>query len=112
MGNSNSSTPESKSFVENALATNGVSVFSKTYCPYCTKAKNVLNSVGVPFTVYELDTMPNGDAILQSLAEITGRHTVPNVFIKTKTIGGGDDVAQLHRDGKLVTLLKEAGVLQ
>ncbi|OQS03283.1 hypothetical protein THRCLA_21197 [Thraustotheca clavata] len=111
MGNTSSSTDESKAFVSNALATNGVSVFSKTYCPYCTKAKNVLNSVGVQYTVYELDKMPNGDSILKTLYEMTGRDTVPNVFIKSTTIGGGDDVYTLHREGKLVNMLKEAGVL-
>ncbi|OQS03287.1 adiponectin receptor protein [Thraustotheca clavata] len=85
-------------FVQKALAENGVTVFSKTYCPYCTKAKNVLSSVGVPYVVYDLDTLPNGDDIMDALYELTGRDTVPNVFVKSTTIGGGDDVTQLHRE--------------
>ncbi|KDO23111.1 glutaredoxin [Saprolegnia parasitica CBS 223.65] len=101
-----------KAFVQDALAKNGVTVFSKTYCPYCTKAKNVLTSVGVPYVVYDLDNLDNGDEIMDALIELTGRDTVPNVFVKATTIGGGDDVTQLHREGKLVPLLQKEGLLQ
>ncbi|OQR87610.1 glutaredoxin-2, mitochondrial-like isoformX2 [Achlya hypogyna] len=98
-------------FVQDALAKNGVTVFSATYCPYCVKAKNVLTSVGVPYVVYEVDSLPNGDAIMEELIALTGRSTVPNVFVKSTTIGGGDDVAQLHSEGKLVPLLQKEGLL-
>ncbi|KDO26206.1 hypothetical protein SPRG_08568 [Saprolegnia parasitica CBS 223.65] len=103
--------PETHAFVKATLASHGVTVFSKTYCPYCTQAKSVLTSVGAPYHVIELDVVPNGDEILQALIELTGRRTVPNVFVQDVTIGGGSDVAQLQRDGKLVPLLQNAGVL-
>ncbi|ETV98684.1 glutaredoxin [Aphanomyces invadans] len=113
MGSNNSSgaTPEAAAFVQQAINTNGVTIFSKTYCPYCDMAKKTLTSVGAQFEVIELNKRPDGDAIQSVLEELTGRDTVPNVFIKTTTIGGGTDVAKLHRDGKLVQMLKEAGVL-
>ncbi|KAF0682777.1 Aste57867_25076 [Aphanomyces stellatus] len=111
MGNSSSATPEATAFVQTAITTNNITIFSKTYCPYCDQAKRELTSVGAPFKVYELDTMSNGDAIQSALEQLTGRSTVPNVFVKTTTIGGGSDVAKLNRQGKLVALLQEAGVL-
>ncbi|ETV77972.1 glutaredoxin [Aphanomyces astaci] len=109
--NSTGTTPEAAAFVQTAINTNGVTVFSKTYCPYCDQAKTALKSAGATFEVIELDKRPDGDAIQSALGELTGRFTVPNVFVKTTTIGGGSDVAKLHREGKLVQLLKEAGVL-
>ncbi|OQR87608.1 hypothetical protein ACHHYP_08481 [Achlya hypogyna] len=100
-----------RTYVKETLAANDVTIFSKTYCPYCTQAKSVLTSVGAPFHVIELDVLPNGNDILAALIELTGRRTVPNVFVKDVTIGGGSDVAQLQRDGKLVPILQDAGVL-
>ncbi|CAK4668283.1 unnamed protein product [Aphanomyces euteiches] len=110
MGGSQS-TPEAAAFVQNAINTNDITIFSKTYCPYCHQAKQVLTSVGAKYVVIELDERSDGAAIQSALQELTGRSTVPNVFVKTTTIGGGSDVAKLKSEGKLVPLLKDAGIL-
>lgn len=50
----------------------------------------------------------NGD-VQRILADMTGRTTVPNVIVQGRSIGGGDEVASMHKAGKLVPLLKQAG---
>ena len=59
-------------------------------------------------------TLPSGRAgppVMQLLAEMTGRRTVPNVFIAGHSVGGGDETAALHRAGKLRGLLVAAAAV-
>lgn len=60
-----------------------VVIFSKTYCPYCVKAKQAIGSVMdmSNVVVVELDKRPDGDAIQDYLLSITGGRSVPRVFI-------------------------------
>jgi len=101
-------------FVKATIAEHSVVVFSKTYCPYCDMAKQVLNSVGAEYFVVELDTIddfPSGDDIQNACHQLTGQRTVPNVFINGTSIGGGSETRALHSAGKLVPLLKAAGAV-
>ncbi|KAL0718364.1 hypothetical protein Bca4012_067686 [Brassica carinata] len=86
-----------------------VTVFSKTYCGYCQKVKQLLTQLGADFEVLELDEMSDGGEIQSALSKWTGQSTVPNVFIKGKHIGGC--VMESNQKGKLVPLLIEAGAL-
>lgn len=72
---------------------------------YCNKAKDLFNSLKVPFNYVDLDTMENGTAIQSDLTELTGQKTVPNIFIKGKHIGGCDKVHQLNSEGKLLEMI-------
>ncbi|KAG0227593.1 Glutaredoxin-1 [Actinomortierella wolfii] len=94
-----------KDQVEKLIAENAVVVFSKTYCPYCTRAKNALKEFNVEVTVVELDVEENGAAIQAYLLEKTGQRTVPNIFISQQHIGGCDDLLKLKSSGKLKDLL-------
>ncbi|KAF2866419.1 thioredoxin-like protein [Massariosphaeria phaeospora] len=80
-------------------------IFSKSYCPHSKKAKHILldlyKIVPEPFVV-ELDQHPLGPKLQNTLAESTGRRTVPNVLIIGKSIGGGDDIQELHMSGKII----------
>ncbi|CAG9320742.1 unnamed protein product [Blepharisma stoltei] len=69
-------------------------VYSKTYCPYCHRAKALLNELGVNYQVVELDVISEGGNIQSSLYEITNQRTVPNIFIKGEHIGGYSDLVQ------------------
>jgi len=80
-------------------------VASKSYCPYCNKAKSVLKSLGESADIIELDELSDGSAIQDYLLEVTGQRTVPNIFIKGKHIGGSSDLDALQRNGKLASLL-------
>lgn len=95
-------------FVQNAVREHAVVVFSKTTCPYCAKAKRALADVGAKPFVVELDRRADGAAIQGALAALTGRRTVPNVFVGGKTIGGGDDTARLASSGELRRLVDAA----
>eukprot|EP00168_Porphyra_purpurea_P007939 TRINITY_DN1997_c0_g1_i2.p6 TRINITY_DN1997_c0_g1~~TRINITY_DN1997_c0_g1_i2.p6 ORF type:complete len:104 (-),score=40.65 TRINITY_DN1997_c0_g1_i2:587-898(-) len=96
--------------VSSALAEHAVVVFSKTYCPYCTKAKTALKQAltslaGLSYEavvhVLELDNLPDGPALQAAVSKQTGVRTVPQVFVGGTFIGGGDDVAGLQRKGTL-----------
>ncbi|KAF8926718.1 glutaredoxin [Dissophora ornata] len=94
-----------KTEIDNIIASNAVVVFSKTHCPYCTKAKNLLVQKGVKAYIVELDTVENGAAIQAYLLELTGQRTVPNIFIGQKHIGGCDALYALESSDKLDDLL-------
>lgn len=81
--------------VKNLIATKDVFVASKSYCPYCSAAKRLLQKAAPEAYILELDTMEDGDEIQQALAQITGQRTVPNIFIKGKHIGGNSDLQAL-----------------
>ncbi|ORZ39524.1 thioredoxin-like protein, partial [Catenaria anguillulae PL171] len=91
--------------VSQIIAENGVAVFSKSYCPYCIKAKDTLKALNQPFYALELDQIDDGSAIQNHLAELTGQRTVPNIFIKGKHIGGCSDLLDLKAKGELAKLL-------
>ncbi|CAM9698870.1 unnamed protein product [Choristocarpus tenellus] len=98
-------------FVKELVAANPIMVFSKTYCPYCKKAKNALSKIGASFKVLELDNESNGATIQDTLLAMTGQRTVPNVFVGGKSIGGGTETEQLQRSGELVNMARAAGAL-
>ncbi|KAF4351773.1 hypothetical protein CsatB_018032 [Cannabis sativa] len=94
------------------VSSHPVVVFSKTYCGYCERVKQLLTQVGASYKVFELDEESDGSDIQAALAEWTGRRTVPNVFIGGKNVGGCDSVLEKHQTGQLVPLLTEAGSIE
>jgi len=98
--------------VKKLVSDNVVMVFSKSWCPYCAKAKKVLSQYPIQhLQIIELDSRNDEDQIQDELYKITGARSVPRVFIAGKCIGGGDDTERLHREGKLKQLLTDAGAL-
>ncbi|CAJ0578232.1 unnamed protein product, partial [Mesorhabditis spiculigera] len=103
-----------KSFVDGLIQSSKVVVFSKSYCPYCHKAKSALESQGMAPNVMqwvEIDGREDMDDIQNYLGQLTGARSVPRVFINQKFFGGGDDTARAAKTGDLARLLKEAGAL-
>uniref|UniRef100_J3LEU4 Glutaredoxin domain-containing protein n=2 Tax=Oryza brachyantha TaxID=4533 RepID=J3LEU4_ORYBR len=90
-------------------ASNSVVVFSKTYCPFCARVKQLLAQLGASYKAVELDVESDGSELQAALANWTGQRTVPCVFIKGKHIGGCDDTMAMHKGGNLVPLLTDAG---
>lgn len=93
---------------------NPVMVFSFSTCPFCVKAKKILNEIGAKYVAIELDQMPEGYAIRAELAERTGRTSMPNIWINGKSIGGCNDgpgIVPLKESGSLLSMLEEAGAL-
>ncbi|XP_042078835.1 thioredoxin reductase 3 isoform X1 [Haplochromis burtoni] len=96
---------ELKSQIQALIDSNQVIVFSKSYCPFCVKVKDLFKELQVECNVVELDLMDNGTSYQEMLLEMTGQKTVPNVFINKKHIGGCDKTLQAHKDGSLQQLL-------
>ncbi|TPX58520.1 hypothetical protein PhCBS80983_g03060 [Powellomyces hirtus] len=94
-----------KDTVESAIKDNKIVVFSKSYCPYCKKAKALLNSLNEKFAAYELDEIADGTAMQAYLKEKNGQSSVPNIYIKGTHVGGCDDLHAAHSSGKLQKLL-------
>jgi glutaredoxin 3 len=82
-----------------------VVIYSKSYCPFCTKTKDLFKGMGVEAKVYELDNMDDGAAIQAALGELTGQRTVPNVFVTGKHIGGNSEAQSAAQAGTLKELL-------
>ena len=102
-----------KAIVDAAIAENAVMVFSKSDCPFCTKAKRALESV-LPkekICVMELESRSDCAAIQDYLLEITGARSVPRVFIAGECIGGGDETDSMVRSGKMKQLLEAKNIL-
>jgi peptide-methionine (R)-S-oxide reductase len=89
-------------------------IFSKTTCPYCARAKEVLESEGLKYLAVELDEMPSEEtaAMQDTLAEMTGARTVPRIFMSKQAVGGCDDLVALQQSGgieKIKNILKRTG---
>ena len=80
-----------------------VEIYTKTFCPYCARAKRLLDEKGVAYVEYEItsDTAKRQEMI----GRADGRSTVPQVFIGGRHVGGSDDLAALDREGRLDPLL-------
>ena len=83
-----------------------VEIYTKTFCPYCWRAKSLLQAKGVSFQEISVDF---GGAEKEKMVQrASGRTTVPQIFIDDRHVGGCDDLYALDREGKLEQLLKAA----
>ena len=80
-----------------------VKMYTTGYCPYCTRAKQILKSRGVDnIDEIRVDELPDER---RKMMDITGRRTVPQIFIGDTHVGGFDDLAVLDQRGGLMPLL-------
>ena len=82
---------EVKGLIERQIKMKPCIMYSMSTCPFCSKAKEAITSMGSLYTVVELDEEDNGMAIKAELAVITGQTSVPQVFIGGEFIGGCND---------------------
>ncbi|MDF2489268.1 MAG: glutaredoxin [Pseudomonas sp.] len=80
-----------------------VIVYSSDYCPYCSRAKHLLQSKGVDFEEIKVDGKPQ---LRAEMTQKAGRTSVPQIWIGATHVGGCDDLYALERAGKLDALLK------
>lgn len=81
-----------------------VIMYSTGYCPYCTRARQLLERKGVEYTDIRIDENPEKRA--EMIAK-SNRHTVPQIFINSQHIGGCDDMYALEDKGQLDKLLQK-----
>jgi glutaredoxin 3 len=82
-----------------------VILYTRAFCGYCTAAEQLLKSKGVD---YEHEDVTGDQSRRRWLAQVTGRTTVPQIFINGKAIGGFTDLRDLDRSGELDRMLAEA----
>lgn len=102
-----STASSAQEFAKQEINDNKVVIFSKSYCPYCRRAKALFAELGIEAKIHELNEIENGHAIQEALLEMTGQRTVPSVFINGQHIGGSDKTLELHESGKLMELLSK-----
>jgi glutaredoxin 3 len=78
-------------------------IYTTAVCPYCVAAKNFLQSKGQTWSEVRVDTDPD---TRRKMTEMTGRTSVPQIFINDTHVGGYDDMIALHRKGGLDPLLE------
>lgn len=79
-------------------------IYSKDYCPYCMRAKMLLESRKLTYT--EIDITTDTDVQEEMIKKANGHKTVPQIFIGKTHIGGFDDLKEMHDSGKLDKILK------
>ena len=83
-----------------------VKMYTTAVCPYCVQAKRLLKSKGVEhIEEIRIDTNPQERA---TMMELTGRRTVPQIFVGSTHVGGCDDLVALDNQGGLMPLLMAA----
>uniref|UniRef100_A0A5B6Z3G4 Glutaredoxin domain-containing protein n=1 Tax=Davidia involucrata TaxID=16924 RepID=A0A5B6Z3G4_DAVIN len=95
-------------FVHNVIYSNRITIFSKSYCPYCLRAKHIFSELHEQPFVVELDLRDDGYQIQNVLLDLVGRRTVPQIFVNGKHIGGSDDLKTAVQNGHLQNLLSKS----
>ncbi|KAK3806624.1 MAG: glutaredoxin [Benniella sp.] len=95
-----------RSLIRTSITQNPVMIFSKSYCPYCLRVKDLFQDLDLKYTALELDEHDQGTEIQQALKVVSGQSTVPNVFVKGHHVGGCDATIAANETGKLQSLLK------
>jgi glutaredoxin 3 len=80
-----------------------VLMYSKSWCPYCERARALLRHKGVSFEEVDIETHPERR---EEMIERSGRRTVPQIFIGERHVGGSDDLFGLEAAGRLDRLLQ------
>lgn len=83
-----------------------VEIYTWRTCPFCIRAKHLLNQKGIDFTEYSID----GDeaARTEMSQRAKGSRSLPQIFINDRHIGGCDDIYDLNAEGRLDVLLQES----
>ena len=80
-----------------------VEMYTKMFCPFCSRAKKLLDEKGVAFE--EIDITMGGPKRKEMLERAPNHSTVPSIFIDGRHVGGSDDLAALNASGELDKLL-------
>lgn len=79
-----------------------VEIYTKSYCPYCNRAMELLRIKEIPYTEYDVTVDP---ALEQEMRRRSGRETVPEIFVEGQLIGGCSELFDLDEEGELDRLL-------
>ncbi len=85
----------------------GVVIYATQTCPYCNMARRLLDDKGVRYTLIDVG---RDKALWQEMEALSGRNTVPQIFIDATHVGGCDDLHALEARGELDKLLEQEGI--
>ena len=77
-------------------------IYTSYTCSYCYKAKSLLNTLGIEYKEISIDMRPK---IRKKMTAISGRTSVPQIWIDNLHVGGCDDLYELHEKGELAQLI-------
>jgi glutaredoxin 3 len=91
---------------------NKMVVFTKSYCPYSRALREMLDANGLKdrYGVFEIDREHHGNEVHKALKEMSGRQTIPNVYLNKENLGGDEEVEAMAKDGTLKAKLEAAGL--
>lgn len=81
-----------------------VEIYSKPWCPYCSRAFKLLQSKGIEFKIIDVSTEVE---LEKEMIRRSDALTVPQIFLRGEAVGGYDDLARLDASGKLDRMLQE-----
>ncbi|HZH51062.1 MAG TPA: glutaredoxin 3 [Microvirga sp.] len=81
-----------------------ITIYTKSWCPYCAAAKKLLEEKGAAFTEIDIEAKPEKRA--EMIQKAGGRSTVPQIFIGGRHVGGCDDLYAMDDRGQLEPLLQ------
>lgn len=82
-----------------------IEIYVQDWCPYCVRAKQLLDRKGVPYREIQAN---GGSREREEALQRSGRTSVPQIFIAGRHVGGCDDLLALERSGKLDPMLQPA----
>lgn len=85
------------------MTTPAVTVYTGSFCGYCTRALALLERRGIPHTEINVEDHPG---LREELLAKSGRRTLPQIFVGERYIGGADELAALDRSGELLKLIQ------
>ena len=86
------------------MSTASVTLYTTAWCPFCVRAKQLLDHKRSAYNEIKVDGQPQ---LRQEMMQLSGQHTVPQIWVGTQHIGGCDELYALDRSGQLDTLLEE-----
>jgi glutaredoxin 3 len=84
------------------MAAPQIIMYTKSWCPYCERARALLKAKGVAYREINIESQPE---LCAEMMRRTGRRTVPQIFIGDRHVGGSDDIYELDAAGGLDPLL-------
>ena len=79
-----------------------IKIYTTNWCPSCNAAKNLLDSIDIPYKEINIEKENFSRSLLE---ELTGGYTVPQIVINNQCIGGYDKLLYLHQNNKLQDIL-------
>jgi len=79
-----------------------IEIYTRNFCPYCTRAKALLEKMGLSYTEYELTFDPPRET---EMIKRSGRFSVPQIFVNNASIGGSDELFELVENDNFSSLL-------